>query len=1041
MAVTLNSNLRVSWDKQSPNIDINNKFIPKQGIHGNEDGNAIYEGSSVSSIISTVLPVSSLKQGSTTLKPYKYSPDHGSSNIIKPNIDIEQGGTKLIDWKFKPKQGDIKIILSDPTIEQGSSEIEIPDPKIKQGQSDIVKPNPKINHGYIDIIPPDVDIKQGETDPIIPNPIIDQGTADIKKSNPNIEQGRAKIEIPNPIIKQGEAEIVKPEPIINQGSVDINIPDPKIKQGESNITYIEPTINQGSVDISISNPNINQGSVEISISNPDIEQGTSKINIPNPEINQGESQIQKPDPDIVQGSTKINIPNPIIKQGESNIKEPDPDINQGGTEIIVPNPKINQGSSIIKESNPDIIQGSTDIDIPNPKIEQGNVNITIPNPVINQGSSEIVNPDPDINQGSSNISIPNPKINQGSVNIVEPNPTIEQGQANITLPDPIIDQGRSNITIPNPNIDQGSSNIIVPNPNINQGSSTVNVPNPNINQGSSTINIPNPNINQGSANVIVPNPNINQGSINVTVPNPNINQGSINVVQPNPNINQGSTTPTYADTNPILGSVNVGAKFIPPPQYSNVIDVTSTSIPILGGPSIGALATGIVNQLSPEAAQALSAATYLTSFPLSLYNSSYGKLLIGNQLANLAFSHFMTRADAILDKGSISINSLTKHGLSNVRKNHGDTVGSTTYDQNQYILQKDIWKKDTKIFIDKVGIPGIPTITPNSSKYLKIAPFNGHSEIGTPGDTENNTAVTLHKYTNKDGEKYLSDNNLFKISSEETNKIITPYDTDQELLPKGGILPNHGENNIIPGSNLMYANLRESGSKSTRINGRTHVKASDNDNDSKKVLDEFNWVRNSNADPYKSKDVVDPLMESESALGKDFVKLIFTDLRENQTYQFRSYISSFSDRWSPNYTDINYIGRPSPLKTFNNVTRDISLDFIVPALSRGELPGMYKKLNALSKMTIPDISGNGLMISPFIRFQLGDYIKDVGHITSLTFDIDTEYPWEINIENDDCVAEVPQIIKVSMNIFIVGEQQINYKNYDAFNCVNKFNYC
>jgi hypothetical protein len=45
----------------------------------------------------------------------------------------------------------------------------------------------------------------------------------------------------------------------------------------------------------------------------------------------------------------------------------------------------------------------------------------------------------------------------------------------------------------------------------------------------------------------------------------------------------------------------------------------------------------------------VSAANYLANLPLSLYRRPEGLILIANQVANIAFSQFMTRRDKILD--------------------------------------------------------------------------------------------------------------------------------------------------------------------------------------------------------------------------------------------------------------------------------------------------------------------------------------------------------------------------------------------------------
>ena len=152
MSVTQNSNLSVRPELQSPNIDTSINFVPKQGIKKPVfDSTSNFEGAAFTSIISTVAIDPNIKQGGVTLKPWSYSPKHGASDVIKPNVDIKQGGVQLINWQFVPNQGKVKIAMVNPKIKQGETTPKEPNDRIEQGAVDIDLPNPKINHGSVDI--------------------------------------------------------------------------------------------------------------------------------------------------------------------------------------------------------------------------------------------------------------------------------------------------------------------------------------------------------------------------------------------------------------------------------------------------------------------------------------------------------------------------------------------------------------------------------------------------------------------------------------------------------------------------------------------------------------------------------------------------------------------------------------------------------------------------------------------------------------------------------------------------------------------------
>jgi hypothetical protein len=79
---------------------------------------------------------------------------------------------------------------------------------------------------------------------------------------------------------------------------------------------------------------------------------------------------------------------------------------------------------------------------------------------------------------------------------------------------------------------------------------------------------------------------------------------------------------------------------------------------------------------------------------------------------------------------------------------------------------------------------------------------------------------------------------------------------------------------------------------------------------------------------------------------------------------------------------------------------------------------MYKKLNYLASTLAPDYSPNGYMRGNLVQLTIGGYLyEQPGFITSLTYDIQEDTPWEIGIGaisgQDGSVKELPHIIRVS----------------------------
>jgi len=133
---------------------------------------------------------------------------------------------------------------------------------------------------------------------------------------------------------------------------------------------------------------------------------------------------------------------------------------------------------------------------------------------------------------------------------------------------------------------------------------------------------------------------------------------------------------------------------------------------------------------------------------------------------------------------------------------------------------------------------------------------------------------------------------------------------------------------------------------------------------------------------------------------------------------FRAFIDSFDDNFSATWNPIKYSGRGDTLYNYQGFERSINMSFTVFAQSKAELIPMYRKLNYLASTLTPDYTGAGFMRGNLLRLTLGGYLyEQPGFITSLTYSIPEESPWEIGIDNngqyDSSVKELPHMIKVT----------------------------
>jgi hypothetical protein len=158
---------------------------------------------------------------------------------------------------------------------------------------------------------------------------------------------------------------------------------------------------------------------------------------------------------------------------------------------------------------------------------------------------------------------------------------------------------------------------------------------------------------------------------------------------------------------------------------------------------------------------------------------------------------------------------------------------------------------------------------------------------------------------------------------------------------------------------------------------------------------------------------------------------------------FRAFIDSFSDSYTADWTGTQYVGRGEKFYTYNDFDRTINMSWTVVAQSKDELIPMYQKLNFLASNLMPDYSGEGYMRGPLVRLTVGGYLySQPGFITSLTYDIPQESPWEIGITDnntagsDNTVKELSHMIQVTgfsftpIHNFVPRKQTNSYAGVD-----------
>jgi hypothetical protein len=139
---------------------------------------------------------------------------------------------------------------------------------------------------------------------------------------------------------------------------------------------------------------------------------------------------------------------------------------------------------------------------------------------------------------------------------------------------------------------------------------------------------------------------------------------------------------------------------------------------------------------------------------------------------------------------------------------------------------------------------------------------------------------------------------------------------------------------------------------------------------------------------------------------------------------FRATLGSLSDSFQGNWTPITMIGRADPNYQYTGFNRDVSLDFTVYATDRDELQPIWRKLNALAGYTAPTYLPDSIaMQAPWMRITVGDlFVQQPVLLTTLDYTLhDADTSWEINIENDPTMMEVPFKVTVRCSFTMISD--------------------
>ena len=162
--------------------------------------------------------------------------------------------------------------------------------------------------------------------------------------------------------------------------------------------------------------------------------------------------------------------------------------------------------------------------------------------------------------------------------------------------------------------------------------------------------------------------------------------------------------------------------------------------------------------------------------------------------------------------------------------------------------------------------------------------------------------------------------------------------------------------------------------------------------------------------------------------SKDLIKFFFTGpnvLKNNgddDVMVFRALITSLTDTHNPQWNAQQMIGRADPNYHYSAYSRELSLDFTVYASDRDEMKPIWQKLNMLAGYTTPSYREVAPK-APWMRITIGDlFVQQPAIINSLSYTLhDSDTTWEINIEQDPWMNQLPHKISVSIGFNLITD--------------------
>lgn len=133
---------------------------------------------------------------------------------------------------------------------------------------------------------------------------------------------------------------------------------------------------------------------------------------------------------------------------------------------------------------------------------------------------------------------------------------------------------------------------------------------------------------------------------------------------------------------------------------------------------------------------------------------------------------------------------------------------------------------------------------------------------------------------------------------------------------------------------------------------------------------------------------------------------------------FRALIDSISDSYNPQWGEYMDMGRADPKFMYSQYSRTINLEFKIASLYKDEHFKHMAAMNSLAALTFPIYKQGKGFNGIYVKFELAEFITEMGLISSLTFNVDNNSPW---------IDGLPLYIQCSLTFRVIGEYKPDYR--------------